>query len=391
MHFSFESLITPLTATQVKESLYDVLSLIGVDTTSWKPGAVVRTMISATSVGIAACSEWISGMAKAATFETAEEEWIDLHGFYVYGVERETDQFASGNVQVSNSAATPYAYSPGQLVVRNGTTRKTYSNSIAVTIAASAAGQDVAMVADESGADSTAGIGEINEVTSGASSLTVTNSSALVGSDEETDDAYKVRCKLRTGALSPNGPADAYGYVARSATRVNGSAIGVTRVKVIPDGLGNVAVYVATPTGAVTGSISDPASDLGIIYEDILQWATPHGITPTLYSADQAAITVQYDALVYTSVGLDTSELATQIEAAIVSYLSGVPIGGEPATTGPGRVYADTIRTEIRGVNVDIFNVTLNPDNDVLLAATEVPVLAASLGSFTLIPRPASV
>lgn len=389
--FDFEKLIEPVTTRQVRDSVYDLLELLGIEVTSWKPGAVVRTMIAGFSTLGASSSQFISTMARSAIFELAEDEWADLHGFYTYGVSRDVETFAAGNVVVSNSSGTPFAYSPGQLVVRNSTTNKTYSNTVAVTIPASSPGTTVAVVADEGGSASTSVAGAIDAIASGAASLSVTNAAAIVGTDDESIDDYKNRCKLRTGALSPNGPRDAYGYVARSAKRIDETPIGVTRAVTIPDGIWGVDTYCANASGGISGTQDDTTTDLGRIHLDIVKWATPHGITPRTHSATEKSVTVQYNAFVYSSTGLNNAELLTKIETALAQHFATIPIGGDAAEVGSNRVYADAIRRVIAAQDADIFHVELDPNEDILLGRFEVATLAAVLGQLTVLPRPTSV
>jgi phage-related baseplate assembly protein len=115
--------------------------------------------------------------------------------------------------------------------------------------------------------------------------VTVTNAAAFVGTDEETDVDLKVRCVAKLGSLSPNGARDAYNFIARSATRADGSPIGITRVRTIPDGIGGVDVYLATPSGGVTGTSGDPLTDLGAVAAAIWETTEPLAVEATVASA----------------------------------------------------------------------------------------------------------
>src|SRR5690349_21273415 len=97
MLFSLDELVKPMTATEVRESIYRGMGLVGVNTTTWKPGAVVRTMVVVTSIVMSAFSNLIASIARSGFLELAEGRWIDLVAWYVYRVKRPEATFATGN------------------------------------------------------------------------------------------------------------------------------------------------------------------------------------------------------------------------------------------------------------------------------------------------------
>lgn len=388
MIFTLDDLCEALTADEIKQSIYDCLGIVGVTTTSWKPGAVVRTMIAASAIVLASLSSLIALIAKSGFLELASGYWLDLVAKYVFNVDRQNvDSFAGGTITIDNSSGNQYILAIGDLTVAHEDTGKTYTNSEPVTIDPSASGVECDIVATEAGSDSTALPDKITVIVSSYTGLTCTNEEAVIGLDAELDQALKIRCKEKTGALSPDGPRDAYAYFAKSAVRSDGTAIGVTRVRVVPDGLGGVDVYVATATGTVSGDPDDPGTDLGAVHADLLAYATPLGVTPRTHSATPLTISPIYSIYVYNTVGLTDAQLKDEIADALAAFMQLQPIGGNVVPPGSGKVYESAISAAISSTHDEIFR-TLLTGGDVTVAATEVPVLGTITGVVTQLPPP---
>ena len=206
--------------------------------------------------------------------------------------------------------------------------------------------------------------------------VAVTNEIALVGADEESDPALRARCLEKLGSLSPFGPWDAYAYAARTATRPDGSRVGVTRVRNVKDGYGNVYTYVATPTGAVTGDVNDPESDLGCVNEAIQRRAEPLAVTAWVESAVPLVINVSYSVWMYNTTGLTREQIVELIATRLSVFMSTQPIGGNVIGSDPGKVFNDAIRTVIESSRPEIFHAVVSvPPGDAIAAANQVPVL----------------
>lgn len=373
--FTLAQLTTPLTRAEVEAKIYEVIALRGTSTTSWKPGAVVRTMITACAIILSAFSELTALIARSGFLELASKQWLALVAWYVYGVEKEYATFAAGEVTLTNAGGGIYTIDPGDLIVRNPTTGKQYRNTSPIDLAALAT-LAVPVQAIEAGSSSSSGPHTITEFLTPLLGVTVDNALALVGRDDEEDPALRARCSEKLGSLSPMGPWDAYSYAARNATRPDGSKVGVTRVRTVKDDSGNLAVYVASATGAVPGTVGDLTSDLGIVDEAVQRWAAPLCVTATTASAAPVAIPVSYQVWLYSSSGLTESEIADTIEARLIAFMSGQPIGGNIVGTDPGKVFVDAIRTAIGTALPQIFHVVVAvPAADVVLTISQVPVI----------------
>lgn len=383
MTVSIEDLTTPVTRDQAKASIYQTLATVGVDTTSWKPGAVVRTMIAAVAILFAATTNLIAELAKSAFLELAVGSWLTLVARYVYGNERFEATFGTGKLTLVNSGGGIYDLDPGDLVVRNPDTDKTYTNVAVLHLGASAT-QTIDIIAQEAGADSTSTIGTIVSVVTGVpSAVSCSNPTAVVGTDEEEDEPLKIRCRDKLGARSANGPSDAHASIARNAKRADGSAIGVNRVRIVNDGKGNGYFYLATPSGGVPGDAEDISTDLGVINDQIQRQVAPLGFTAHTRSAVAYALDVSYSVWMLDTSNLTTAQVEQKIAAALGAYLKNIPIGGYVIDGEPGRIYLDGLRTAIKNAVPEIFHVALTvPATDIDLNVLEAPTIgtATALG-----------
>ncbi len=361
-------LITPSTSEQVKTKLYEIAALIGLITTAWQKLSPLRAVFAVLSVLFSGYTEVQAEINRSAWVETATGNWLTIVARLMYGVTREPATFAVGVVTVDNTGGGSYPYLPGELIFLNSTTGKTYFNVSAVTIDPLEQDVLVDVQAHEAGEASTATPGQIDAFTSAGSGLVCSNALAIVGVDAETDEALRVRCLVSLGALSPNGAADAYRYVATSL-ELNGG-VDVTRCEVLPPpGDGTVTVVIAGPSGAVSGgdvtSVDDAFHALIVREVD----------TVTTQSAVNSI--VAYTLTVYYAVGsgLLTGDVETLAEDAITAYLPTVRIGGEILQAGPSRGVAwRAIEGVVRSASPFFREVKLASETDHVMAATDVAV-----------------
>jgi hypothetical protein len=378
---TLDELTTPRTSAQIKADIYAALAAQGLATTTWKPGAVVRTIIAAFAIVLAAFSQLQAAIARGGFLDLAEGRWLTLVAKHVYGVERDAGAFATGSVTLTNAGGGVYSLAPGDLILAHATSGKTYRNTATVNIVAGPSSVSVAVQADELGTASSAGGGTITVLKTPLPGITATNPAALVGRDEELDPALRQRCREKTATLSPFGPKDAYHYLAKSATRVaTGELIGVTRVKLVPDGVGGITAYVATGSGNVLGTMLDTSTDLGAVHAQLDAYAAPLSITVTTTSATPKAIGVTYEAWVADTINKTNDEIHTAVETKLVAWMAAQPIGGYAISPAPGRVYVEAIEGVIAEAIGAAYLVKLQvtlPAADVDIASNEAPVVSA--------------
>jgi len=374
---TLDELTTPLTSAQIQTAIYDAIEAQGAQTSSWKPGAIARTIIAGNSIVLAAFSVLQQRLAQLGFLELSSGDWLTIVAKEVYNVDRNTGTFAAGSVTLTNTAGGVFSPGIGDVIALNTTTGKTYRNTAAFTLAAFEAGKVVPFEAIELGADSTAAPADVDALETVLLGVTVTNAVALVGQDAETDAALRTRCLAKTATLSPNGPADAYRFVSLSAVTSDGAPAGVTRVTVTPDGAGTVDVAVADGAGSLTGTVGDLSTPLGAVDEAIQTQVVPLGVTAIVASAVAASIAITYEVWAKSTIGLTDAQLGDAIDLALTNYLAIIPIGGDEKVTGAGFVWVDAIRSVIGATvgqeNLIDLDVTL-PVADVAIASNGAPV-----------------
>ena len=377
MTISLDALVTPLTRDEVKTSIYQVLEAVGVDTTTWKPGAVVRTIIAGVSIVLSALSELQAKIARSGFLELSDGDWLTLVAHHVYNVDRIEATFAEGTLTLTNAGGGVYNLDPDDLIAVNPDTGKTYRNTEAIALGAMET-LDITIRAVEAGSSSTSIAGTIVELETELLGVSCSNALAVVGRDDELDPDLRTRCYEKLGALSPMGPWDAYAFAARNAKRPDTSSIGVTRVRQVKDGAGGVTTWVATATGTVTGDPDDPDTDLGIINEAIQQLAAPLAVTAVVDSASAVVLAVTYELWAYNTSGLTDAQLIAAVGTKLSAFVSSQPIGGNVIGVDPGKIFRTGITAAIFSAHPVIFRVDLTlPAADVGLNSNEVAVLGA--------------
>jgi uncharacterized phage protein gp47/JayE len=369
--FSLDELTTPLTVDQVRKSIYDVLAAIGVNTTAWKPGAVVRTMIAAAAIILASLSALTALIARGGFLDLAEGAWLRLKAFYDYGVEWNGPSFATGDITLNNTAGGVYTYDPDDLILVNTATGKSYRNVNPVSIGALQTGITVTIRAVESGSASTALPGEI-AFGSPVLGVNIVQTATITGADGEDDPSLRARSRERTGALSPNGPQDAYAYVAKSAKRADGTPIGVTRVNAKRDGVGGIDVYVASDIGAIPGTVGNLATDLGVVDEEMQRKSTPLTVTLRTHAATAVPVDVLGGVWIFASAGYTVDQVRAAVQGELIEFFRTAPIGGFSG----GYIYRDAILAVIGRARVN----ALDPKSPRLgIFRVEIPVPAANI------------
>lgn len=385
---TLQELTTPLTKAEIEAAIYAAIQARGVATTSWKPGAVVRTIIAAVAIVLAAFSSLQASIAKSGFLELAEDKWLTLVARYVFGVERDLGTFASGNIELDNSAGGVFNIAVGDLIVANSASGKQYRNTAAFTLNALEQNKVVPVEAIEIGADSTSAATFIDTIVTTMLGVTVSNPTALVGNDPDTDPQLREKCLAKTGTLSPNGPSDAYRYVALEATKDDGSSAGVTRVTTVPDGEGNVFVYVANASGTLTGTVGDTTTDLGAVDEAIQTLCVPQAVTAVVDKATALTVAVTYQAWCRNTTGKTETELETLIATAIATFMSTQPIGGSRKVAGQGYVFKQAIEAAIAAVigTTHLIDKSITvPAADTAVDEDEAPVSGVVNGTVTIV------
>lgn len=383
MTTGLEDIVTEETEATVLAKLFAALQATGVSTESWQPGDPTRSLLHALSTFCATKEERAVLAIKSGFLDLAVEGGLTLLAKQVFDVDRIPATYATCTARFTNTGNALYTVDPEDFTFLDSSSQKTYRNSTGGTLNP-ASTLDVTIVAEEAGPGSSAGIGDVDTLVNALPKVSVTNITVAVGTDAEGDAALRARCRAKLGALSPNGPADAYRFVAQTPALVNGRVI--TRCRVVDDStVGEVDVYIAGPSGAVDGpTVTDV--DAGIEH-----WANPLCNQATVTSAANYTLAVTYQLWVYTGINKQASEIEADVEAMLEQELATRPVGGDitpPASTG--YIYRGFLEaTILKAVSPYGYRVVVTtPAGDVSLANNQVAVPSTVTPTVNLIEGP---
>lgn len=375
--------ITEETEASVFAKLAAALHAVGIDTESWQSGDPTLSLLHAFAKYTASKEAAAVLAVKSGFLDLATGDGLTLTAKQLFDVDRVPATYASCTVRLTNTGNAPSTIDPEDFTFLASSTQKTYRNSTGGTLNPVST-LDLTVVAEEVGRDSNAGIGEIDTLVNAIPKVSVTNTTVAVGTDAESDTALRSRCRAKLASLSPNGPADAYRFVAQTPELVNDRVI--TRCRVVDDStVGEVDVYIAGPSGAVDGStVAD-------VDEGIETYANPLCNSATVASAANLTLAVAYQLWVYVGINKQAAEIEADVEATLEQELAERPIGGDitpPATTGyifKGFIEAMILKAVAPyGYRV----VVTTPAADVALANNEVAVLGTVTPTVNLIEGP---
>lgn len=235
MGLSITDLFTSATDDQWKAKILQIATMVGLDTTAWQSGQWSRSVLAYMSKALAGVDQVISTMAQGGFLESAAAVtpdpsvtpgaapgWLDFLADSFYDVQREPATYATGAVNVINGSAGSYGPFPaGSYHVANPVTGATYSNVSTLTILPGT--QSVTFAADIAGSASTSGPTAISQAVTALVSVTVSNPSAIVGANAESNADLVARCRLKLQSLSPDGAAGAYEFFALTASALLGN------------------------------------------------------------------------------------------------------------------------------------------------------------------------
>ena len=367
MTININTLFTVETADEILAAGLELISALGVDTTSWEVDEPLRVLVKWVARNLETRDAEASAFIRSGFLTTAEGDWKTLLAKEFFDVDRDDAVDATSTITLSNAGGGFYDLEAGDLVVKSSTTGVTYHSTEAVTLASGPGTTATVVVsADVEGTAGNAGADELDELVTSLPEVSITASTAAVGIDEQSDASLETECLNSLGALSPNGPPDAYNAIVVDEDRTG--VTDITRAATTEDATdGTVTVYVAGASGPVAGASVTAAQTA------VELWATPVCITPTVANATAAAQTIDYD--------VDGDDIPSGAEAAIEALI-GTSFAGYPVSTGAGIVARSSLiaiaHDYLVGEGATDVTVTLNtPAADVTLAAGEVPTVGS--------------
>lgn len=372
--FTLDQLITELTEEEVLEQWLDALETIKVPARSWRQGGALRTILRVVASSYAGFTNIQAAFIKSGFLDYAEEGWLTALAKYVYGVDREPASFASGTFLLSNNGGGDFTQDVGTVRVLHATTRKAYTNTEAFVLTSGTQNLEVDFTATEEGPDSSAGANEITVFETFLPECTVTNPSAIVGLNEQSDPELRVVCRAKLATLSPNGPRGAYAFAVLTAKRNDGTPVDINRVWISPSSsTGVVTIYAASPSGTPT------SEDLDAAEANIERLARTDTDTLDLHGATAVPLSKSLVLWAQATEGLSSDLVEDSATTALANYTATYPIGGiaKPPST-QGYLYASAVEGTAKSAHESIFAVD-GVGGDLALNPGEVPILTADL------------
>ena len=286
MTIQVSSLFTVESAAKILDRGLEVARSVGLLVDTWRTGDPTRSLYKYLADVLNTYEEIVAQYIRSGFRSTAEGDWFTVLAKEVYGVDRVEATFATPTITLSNGGGGHYEIeSDGDLTVKSSATDKTFHNTSTGTLAAGSSAIVFELVADEAGSDSTVAVDELDTLITTLLGVTIDSSTAATATDEQSDPSLDDQCGDTLGALSPNGPPDAYQFVARSSDLTG--VTDVTRAKSIADDdTGDVTLYVASDSGAVAGA------SVTAVQAAIEEFATPLCITPTVVNSTPVTVDV---------------------------------------------------------------------------------------------------
>jgi len=337
----------------------EVAHVVGLPVTTWRTGDPSRSFYLYIAEMLASLDGPAGEFVRSGFLSTARGEWLKILALELYGVEADEATYAEPTVTLTNTGGGEYTIEAGDLTVRASTLGKTYHSTADVTLLAGETSDPIPLVADEAGSGSTVAEDEIDQMVTTFEGVEIAGSGPGLANDAATDEEIREQCRDSLGALSPNGPADAYEYVAKNSDLTGVS--GINRAKAKGSATGAVTVTVASQTGTV------PAPTLALIQDAIERWATPLCVNPIVVSAAVSEVDGEYTIYCLPALTATSTEFEAAIFDALDTLFANTPIGGQGGILSEDTI-TDTIRAVYPGL---IYRVT--GVEDVELATSEVP------------------
>lgn len=324
-------LLVKQTADEILAASLELCSLLGLAVTSWRVGDPMRTLLRTQARKLESLDAVRNEYARSSFLSTATGDMLTLRAQDVYSVEREEQTFAAPTVTVDNAGGGYYEVDARGAVFSSSATGTTYVNQSAFTIDPLETGVEILLVAEIGGSEGSASADDIDTIVSPTlTGVSVVSSTASAGVDAQSDEGVVEQCLASLGALSPDGPADAYEYVARNAELTG--VEGITRALAAGDSSdGTVTVYVGTATAAVA------APELADIQAAIDVWAQPLCTDATVESMAPVTLTSTF------TISPAAPSAQAQVETALDAYYA----AWDHTSTG-GLVARDALASIVR-------------------------------------------
>ena len=253
--------------------------------TDWEEGGVALTILEVLSDSVADLSAAIKKVAEGGLLDKSTGGWLTLLAYSFFRLTRKPAQFAVAKARLTCSAsAGPYTITPGlaRITTANGL-RYTSTNTSNETLASGGA-LELLFKAESPGVSYNISLATVVSLINALPGVTVSlvetstgsgSAMSTAGSNEETDEALRQRCRGRWATLGVEKTYQAYEFLATSIKDIAETGEGqaktdaqaaldfepdvvtVNRCLVDdsnPDGPGTIRIYLASDAGAIANA-----------------------------------------------------------------------------------------------------------------------------------------
>lgn len=358
MAISIEELLSAPTAEAIAARILTTLSGVGFPITSWSEKSVPRRLIKAFAEVLVDGWSAIAIIAAAGLLSKATGGWLELLALEFFGIERYAAMPTQGGITLTASTAAPTYTKQAREVIARSTTGALFRNVSGFTLTAGASITPT-WEADVPGVESNVAGETIVELATPLAGVVASAAPGISwittqGTDQESEDDLRGRCRAQWSTIGAGGTAEAIAYHCKSASAQ------VTRVR----------VYEATPVpGKCTIILAGPAGGVN---------ATTVAAVATYLEDGRRIQCVTYITRAATNRPIDvagTAKVSAGKLAEAKAYVDRELAALGRATVGGGIVDLDNLRRIVRGAPGVTHTVLTYPPADVALAVDEVPVL----------------
>lgn len=416
----FEELLQNETLKSVRERIVTIAQASTLSITNWITGGTgeqtLQTFALATYQKSLVISQTIRGLASLDTStdpgdfdpydpnnETLPPEpgFLSAKGENDFGTPRREATFASGFVTFTNAGPVARTFGPSSLTFtwtasppdpaptyRNAPDPSIYTDPGGTVTVSAGTSISLPIYAEEVGTRSNAPPNALS-LTTVLGGCSATNPSPIVGTDRESAEDYRERCRQAPSRVSLGGPTAAYEYLAQTKldgsplVNASGNPVGITRVQVTQESDdGTVEAYYATGAGAATSEDVDAAND----NIERQAFAVPDAITFTGQAATEVPVSVAGTVNVPEGPGVTEAVVRAAIVAALAEYFRTFKVGGLDRVGNLGRLYTSDLQATAAKAFPGLYAVAITTpfDASTILATGEVPVLVTDVTDWTV-------
>jgi phage-related baseplate assembly protein len=352
------------------DELLTTLESLGFNVSAWQSGSVQRTFLYGAAEVWYRLQFYMASLSYYCFNDTSEGAALTALSDSHYDNQRLTATYTAGLVDFTGGAVgPPYIVAIGDLVVADNINGYTYRNTTGGTIPASGS-VTLTCQAEVTGTARNVANNTIDIMQTPLAGVTCNNPDPGTGTwittlaiDDETDAILRARNTSKWGILSYAAPEEGYENMALRAN----AAIARVWVNDALAVTGFVSVYMAGSAGVVgAGPVADAQTEFD----------TYRPVTASVTGFASAAQAQAFTALVYVTTALydgpgGTKE--TEIEAALATYINGLPIGGTVLPPGAlGYMLFSELNEAVSAV-AGVENITwTTPTADVLVTSTQI-------------------